>query len=360
MPPLAHIARYDLILANFDDASRWIQRLREKRFDEDAELIEGQSDFLQERYQDARNQFEMLRDCTGPARADDPERAEYLKCPQRPKDKPGKPSDPLYHSYAYSLLARLYAEQGQYRAALDALEEGIEADVSTGDKVHQGDKILDRAYISFKRRAYDACLQDVELSLSTDRSLQRSLAAGTLLGQIYQDAPRQVKPQITAELRTIEARIPRDDFKPFSDAVRFHLRGERLLAEGSWKRALDAFVDAHKLEPAAKDEEYLGRARLALAQHIADPSQAAKLREEALDEYSTLVSKPGQVWQWPQAYFPGYYSDSTLQELRLSMEVRTPDTKFRNNLKGYLTRHVHADPALTDMDEAQVLLKDID
>jgi serine/threonine protein kinase/tetratricopeptide (TPR) repeat protein len=323
----AHIARFDLILGNFDDAAKWIQDLRDTGHQDDAELVEGESYFLQNRYEQSGDRFTKLTSS----------------------------KDPLHRSYGYSLLIRLYAELGQYHKALDALENGIKADAESGDKVRQADKILDRAYISFRRGEYSACLQDIKLSLSTDRSLQRSLAAGTLLGQLYPEAPKQLKVRIAAELQDIEAQFPADDFKPFSDVVRGRLRGELLLAEGKWRAAREEFECAAELEAPAKDESPLARARILLAEHTSNPVDAANIREYGVNAYSHLALNPGQVWQWPMDYPPGYQTDETFLYVQAASRMGKVDRIVQAGLTRYLKAKAHSDEGLRDVEEAKRL-----
>jgi serine/threonine protein kinase/predicted negative regulator of RcsB-dependent stress response len=310
----ATIARFDLILNNFADTAKRIQHLRDTGYSDDAYLVEGESNFVQGRYQEALEDFTKLKES----------------------------QDPLYRSYAYSLLTRLFAEMGQYKNALQALDQGIAEDLATGDTVHRADKILDRAYLSFRHRQYQACLHDVGLSLDLDRSLQRSLAAGTLLGQLAREAPENIKAQVRSHLRSIEARLPEGSFNPFSDIVRAHLRGEILLAEGKWQPALDEFTKADQLEAPAKDKEYLARGLLAASEHTSDPA-AARLRESALSASASFALKPGLAWQWAQNYFPGYSSDSTLSTVQLASRLHRLTPEMATALDLYTKRREHGD-----------------
>jgi len=139
----AHIARFDLILGKYDDAARWIQHLRQAGQSDDADLVEGESDFLQGRFQDSQDRFIRLTNS----------------------------HSPLYVSYGYSLLVRLYAEQGRDKDALAEIDQGLAADRANGDVVHEADKILDRAYIECRLGQYKSCLQSTRISLDLDKSL---------------------------------------------------------------------------------------------------------------------------------------------------------------------------------------------
>jgi serine/threonine protein kinase/tetratricopeptide (TPR) repeat protein len=323
----AHIARFDLILGNYADSAKWIQHLRDTGHPDDANLVEGESDFLRGRYEDSLDRFTSLT----------------------------KSKTSLYQSYGYSLLTRLSAEQGQYQKALHILEQGISADLQTGDTVHRADKILDRAYINFKLGKDDACLQDTKLSLALDRTLQRSLSVATLLGQAAFEASSGVRAMFAIELHAIEAQLPQGDFKPFSDVVKAHVHGEALLADGDWKSALDEFKRAEKLEPAAMEKTFLARAMLAAAQRASDPAAAARSRDDALVAYSILALRPGQVWQWPMDYPPGYQADETLLYVQAASRMGKVDRIVQAGLTRYLKTRAHSDEGLRGVEEAKRL-----
>lgn len=279
---LAHIARYNLILGDYEDAAKWIRRLRDAGQSDSADLAEGELNFLQSNFQNSRDRFTKLTHS----------------------------KDILYQSYGYSLLARLFAEQRQYPSALDAIEKGIHCDLESGNINHRADKILDRAYIHCKLGNYEACLQDTRTSLDLDRSLQRSQSAATLLGQAAYRSDGRITRRFTSELRSIQSHLPTDKIEPLSDIVKAHVFGEVLLAQGQGKRALREFSEANRLEAPTSDKEYLARALLASAKNAPDEASARELKARARAAYSALALKPGLVWQWARDYFPGYASDS--------------------------------------------------
>jgi tetratricopeptide (TPR) repeat protein len=324
----AHIARYEMILGNLEDASKWIQHLRDTGHPEDASIVGGQLEFLLGHYEEALAHFAKLRES----------------------------QEPLYRADSYSLQARVFAELGQYQNAIQALEQGIAADLGAGDIVHRADKLLDRAYINFKRGQYEDCLQDVKFALKLDRSLQRSLASGTILGHAASEATGDMKGRLTSELKTIEVQLPPGEFKPISDIVRAHLRGEVLLAEGSWKTAVNEFTKADQLEAPTKNKEYLARSLLVAATHTEDPAAAARLKGSALAAYSTFALKPGQIWEWPQDYYPGAWSDSLIPYARLAAQLTRFDDTTRRELQKYIIRRAHADEGQTDVRQAKQLL----
>ena len=122
----ALIARLDLMAGKFDDAASWTQHIRGMGNEDIASLIGGETSFLQGKYFDANDHFNALKNS----------------------------KDTTFRSYGFSLSARLFAEQGRYHGALQDLDQGIAADLASGDTASRADKILDRAYyINSKRRA---------------------------------------------------------------------------------------------------------------------------------------------------------------------------------------------------------------
>jgi serine/threonine protein kinase/tetratricopeptide (TPR) repeat protein len=323
----AHIARFALILANFEDASKWIQQLRDKGYVDDANLVEGESEFLQDRYPAAQVHFENLE----------------------------ASKDSLYRSYGYSLLARLFAELGQYQKAVQVLSQGIAADLESGDAVHRADKLLDRAYLNFKRRRYDGCLQDIKTALALDRSPQRSLVAGTLLGRVASETSRNEKKQFVSVLRGIERTLQAQEFAPLSQIVQARLRGELLLAGSDWKGAIQEFKKADALEAPAKDREYLARASLEAARQTTDGLEAAQLIRSGLAAYSFVVLKPGQIWQWALDYPPGYVSDEMFSFIKAASQVGVLDGGTKEVLRRYLLRRANADDDVPDVQAARGL-----
>lgn len=329
----AHLARFDLVLSNFDDASRWIQHLRSANHPDDANVIAGQLAFLEDHYDEALDNFVNLR----------------------------RSNDALYRTFSYSLQAHLLAELGKYGEAITIINQGIEDDLASGDSSHRADKLLDRAYIALKRQQYDACSQDVSLALQLDRSFQRSITASALLGRaiLESDGNPRLRQKLVVQIRDANERLPKGEFPPISIIAHARLLGEVYLAEGKWKDALKKFGSASDLEPPATDREYLGRALRFAALHTENPMDASKFRNQALAAYHRSVFGAGRVWQWPLDYSPGYTSDSFLSYASLSFELRTSDPNIEAELQRYAQRRSHADAELEDVKKAKMLLEEV-
>ncbi len=302
----AHIARFDLILGDYEDSAKWIQHLRDRGYPDDADLVEGESDFLQGRLQQSQDCFTRMT----------------------------QSKNPLYRSYGYSLLTRLFAEQGMYAEAMEAVEKGLKKDIESGDSAHRAEKLLDRGYLECRAKQYDACLQDTKLALGLDRSLQRSLSAATVLGHAAYYANEDMRERLAAELRSIEAELPKEDLKPLSAVVRMSIHREVLLAESQWQEVLEELKtlrgvnrSQEELRRTRRDdafyltEELLGRALSIAAERAPDKPSAKMMREEALTAFETVAEKPGLVWQAAMGFVPGAVNGSQKELEAISYAV---------------------------------------
>jgi len=82
-----------------------------------------------------------------------------------------------------------------------------------------------------------------------------------------------------------------------------------LLVSGQPIEAVKEFENAELLETSLADKEYLVRGLFAAAARNPDRKRAKQQREKALRLYTTIVSKPGVVWEWAQQYPPGYLAE---------------------------------------------------
>jgi tetratricopeptide (TPR) repeat protein len=264
--------------------------------------------------------------------------------------------DALYRTWNYSLRARVAAEQGRFAEATQLLKDGMRADLSVGDAAHRADKLIDLAFISLKRGDIAECLSKSREALALDSSPQRLLEVGTLLGRVADESELHVKNQITAELRSMLSRIPSSDLKPIAQIVDHRLRGEELLALGRSTEALDELRLSSQLEAPVNDREYLARALLARWRVRPATADALSDRNMALSEFGRFVSRPGEIWQWPLDYFPGYLSDRVFSYIKLSYFLHKEDDNTRARLLRYVQSHTGADYGLADVEEARQLL----
>jgi serine/threonine protein kinase/predicted negative regulator of RcsB-dependent stress response len=325
----SHIAMFNLILGNFSEAQKAIDRLRQIGYSDDADDIEGGTEFLQDHYEKTQDVYSRLR----------------------------QSKEAVYRTRSYSLLSCLAAELGKYREALKDLNEGISSDIAEGDTVDRADKLLDRAYLHLKQRDYAGTLADSKAALELDRSFQRSATAASLLGRAAADAKGQLRKDLITALTSVEAGLGKGDFRPISTIARARVRGEILLAQGKPKAALRELETASRQDAPATDRDYLARALLAAAAQEDDTKVALEERQRALQAYERMAFRPGQIWQLPEEYPPGYLSDEVLSYTKLAAETGTFDQRARNELGRYCVRRKSADQGLPDVGEARLLLQ---
>jgi serine/threonine protein kinase/tetratricopeptide (TPR) repeat protein len=325
----AHIARFYLILDETKNASPWIEMLRRQGHADDAAYVAGESEFLQGYFEQAAILFAGLR----------------------------LSSDHFYRTRSYILQACLAAELGKYDDAIRYLDEGLAADIGEGDTADYADKLLDKAYLETMRRHYPESLEYVRKALKLDRSFPRSIAASEILGMAVSGAKGNLRRELIAELRDMEAKLPRGNYQPISAIARHRIHGELLLARGQAKAALEEFTQASSQDAPANDRWYLARALLAAAAGEPDAAAKRKQEEDALEVYTNLITHPGQIWQDADNYLPGYFSDAVLAYAQLAAQLGRFDDHAKNQLELYVARRSHADPNVGDVDKVKEILR---
>jgi serine/threonine protein kinase/tetratricopeptide (TPR) repeat protein len=343
----AHIARFNLILQDFDKASEAIRKLRQMGYADDADDIEAGLEFMQHHYD---RTLELYRKLQGSEEA-------------------------LYRTRSYLLLACALAELGRYADAIDSLDKGIRSDISEGDNADRADKLLARAYLHLRQHDYPETLDDTRQALELDRSLQRSATAAALIGRAASEAKDPPRKALVAELHSIERGLGSFNFDPISKIVRTRIRGEVLLAEDHAGDALKQFELAADTEAAYKiqatEQDYLARGLLIVADRldatkVADAETTSsspardplQLRARALQAYGRMAQHEGQIWQLPEESPPGYYSDEVFSYAQLAARIGNFDAGMRSALEEYCNRRQHADPVLNaEVNGARQLLQ---
>jgi serine/threonine protein kinase/tetratricopeptide (TPR) repeat protein len=327
---IVHLAQCEMVSGDYTESAHWIAALRAHNLFDDATAMEGGLDFLSGKYQDAIDNFIKLRSA----------------------------KDSLYRAVSYSLQARVLAELGQYRNAIEVLQDGAAVDERASDDEHRADKLLDIAYIKCRQRKYETCTQDVRLALGLDRSLEAIGKASAVLGEGAFDAKPTSRAAIVSVLREIEKSEPNSYYGPITDVVGAHVRGEMKLAEDNWKGALEDFDKAQKLEPKTRDRGYIARGFLVELRHTSDETATSSLRESAASAHATLAQTGGQVWQWAVDYLPGRWSDEILAYARLRGEKSKLGTDESALLRNFISRRAGGDRASFDTVIVEQLLGD--
>jgi serine/threonine protein kinase len=311
--PPEQLARFNLILANFADSSKYADGVRQLGQAEFARRIDGEAAFLQGDYSRARAIFATFE----------------------------KSEDPFLRSVSYYYEACVSAELGKYNDAITKLNQGIAQDLSAGDASDRADKILGLAWLEFKKGDFSAARESALRSLALERGPRRAADVGSLLARAG----------FIREAQKVLANLDPSDYPPITDVVRLRLKGEILLAQGKSSKALNVLRQAHE-----KDQEW-GFLHDYFARALAANGQFA----EALEEYRRFAQHPGQVWQSPEDYPPGLAADLEFEVIRIASHLSPSglSDSTKKAIKYHLTRYLalrhYADGQLPDVGQADDL-----
>jgi len=302
-----HLARYNLILVNFAEVSRYTARVRQLGHPGYADEVDGQASVLAGDYDRADRLFLGL-------------------------DQAG---DPFLHSVGFYLRGAALAEQGRYNEAIRILKAGAADDLPVGDAADRADKLMGIAYLYFKQGNREAARQASFESLEAEPGVRRTADIGGLLAQAG------FVPDAQKLLKGLDANDP----ERVTKVARLRLSGEILLAQGHCQLALAAFEKAKREDQEdALLHDYWGRSLFKCGR-----------TDEALREFERMQNRPGQVWHQPESYFPGWRADLLLEYARSAALLHPADA--RSAVTHYLELRSHADPGLPEPAEAEKMLK---
>jgi serine/threonine protein kinase/tetratricopeptide (TPR) repeat protein len=275
--PVAQEARLELVLGRFTEAQGAIDRLRQMHRQDAADAIQVSFDMLREDYPGA---FEAI-------------------------NRMKQSQDPLYESRSYSLEAALLSEMRRFSLAKKVLLDGISLDagkkrskeagklsVEQADKrpFEEADKWIALAYLNLKTGYLQSCRNAALNAAKKEHGRIHLLQAGTLLARagFTDDAKRM--------LHDLES-VP--DLPVFEQA-RHQLLGEILEFEGKLQEALQEKQKASDLDVPNGPREYLAR----ILEKTGDLEHAREL-------YRRVAESPAGLWQAPEKYYPGFWSDMT-------------------------------------------------
>jgi serine/threonine protein kinase/tetratricopeptide (TPR) repeat protein len=222
--------------------------------------------------------------------------------------------------------ARLAAERGTFREAIDLLNRAIAADNSQSNPDQHAATILDKSYLECKLSDFQGCIDDARTGFALSSSPEILLAAGAVLGNAFAIAPSTFAPSIRQALEDIGKRIGSEDYGTVSVVLKLRTHGEILLARGDNRAAVELFRDASHKDAPANSREYLGRGLLALAAREHDPEIKRTLFTEAADAFSVISKRPALVWCNWFGFPPGFFADQLESCLKVSRLSRRSDT----------------------------------
>jgi serine/threonine protein kinase/tetratricopeptide (TPR) repeat protein len=304
-----HLARYDLILGNLQDAGVNLEKVRRLGRAEYADQVEGEASFLKGDSVLASKLFQSLRNSEDP----------YLK------------------SVSYRLEACVLAEQGRYKQSAIELNAGIAYDRRAGNPGDLADKLLALSYLYFKQKDPKSSRIFALDAMKVEPSLRRAADVGSLLAR---------QGWLTEAKKILEEQ----DFSSHtvvSEVTRHRLQGEILLAEGRTRQAMVELEVAKKTDQEiALLHDYWPRALIAVGRP-----------DEALQQLDDLRRQRGQVWHQAEYYPPGYAADLLFQYAQLASHLRKSEAPAV--LDEYLRLREAADQDNPDVREARATVRKI-
>jgi tetratricopeptide (TPR) repeat protein len=205
----------------------------------------------------------------------------------------------------HALLARLWAEEGDTKLALDAVRAGEEEAKAQGAIAEQARFFIDEASLLCDKAQWKLCFDRVHQGVELDASPELLLEASEVLGEALEGAPRADLPQLRAALDHVARATPNPANNHAYDLVRLRLRAEKLAAVGDISNAIAEARHAAVLDQQYRRREQLVRLLLSKASRTSVATQRSALREEARQALALSALHPTAVWLQSQLYRPG-------------------------------------------------------
>jgi predicted negative regulator of RcsB-dependent stress response len=301
------LAFFEYILHDDAAARHWGGYLRQNGHPDEANLLDAEDSFLNNRYDEAESRLRLLQSA----------------------------HEGLLRSISYSYLGHLAADRGNFQHAIDLLTEGIEADQSTGSGAEEAMKHIDRAFIECQVQQFQRCIDDEESAISLNPSLTTYRLTSMLFGEAVPTAPAPIASKMRRLLLANERQMPKEDLGPISEVTQAQVRGEIMLCEGRSKAALSQFRKAAVLDAPSDPKEYLARALVRVAEGEHDSRLRASLLEEAARYYQKIALEPAYIWYSTSRnlYPPGYWADGMGVWLRIAPKHNPTDATYNRILK---------------------------
>jgi len=255
-----------------DLASPYVTRLRDLGQEDTSLFFEGVLHFLRGDYGNAEERFVQMSRLTDPQRS----------------------------SRAYSALGCLYSELGRFRQALRSLEDGLSADLGTGNPPQRAVKLLGIAYVRYRTGDREgcrlACLQALDLEAGPDRIRK----AGTLLART----------RFTTDAQKLLNKLTEFEGQPRAHRAALSISGELQLAAGRGNQAVETFQKLDALESYPTSREYLARALMICGN-----------QKRAFEVYKSIADYPERIWYQPDDEFPGLFGDSMASYSQLALTL---------------------------------------
>lgn len=288
---LVQILRANLVLGNTAAAGQNLEEIR-RRYSPDVVLYsQGTIEAVQGDDQSAAESFEKLAGMR----------------------------DSSYSLSGLRMLADLRAEQGNYAEAEKLLSSEID------NAAERPGMLIDRAWVRCRQHETSLCISDLNQALHDDRSPQSLYAASAVLGNAIALSSGADRDALRDDLRSLDPAKVSSQFGTIAELEQHRLHGEVLLADRRYAEAISEFRQVDTLDAPFNSREYLARALAEWAKAESSPGKADALRREAAERYATTALHRAVVWQFPQAYLPGFYADQLEAWLEVSAHLSPED-----------------------------------
>jgi serine/threonine protein kinase/tetratricopeptide (TPR) repeat protein len=309
----AHLARYELLENDLNEAWKWQKWMGAHGFQDDASFVAGQIELTEKHYDAAEQSFRTLLGS----------------------------SDPYYQSLGQSLLARVYSERGRQSDAMSALDAGIDLDTSHGFLSLKAANLIDRAYLWCSALQLKKGMDDVESALALRPGLSSLLSSSGVLGHCEAESGGMNNPAIAHALANLRRNVQKPDESLLSQDVAFRVEGELQLALGHWKEGIREFEKADVVEPPADSRAYLARAYEMASKVDPDHVEATRYKEKAFAIYGKLSTQAALTWDRMLVMSPGAYSDDLESFLHIAMELKATNATVKTAQDQYESLRGH-------------------
>ena len=296
------LARYLLIDGRYDEVWQLIEKIRKLGNSDFANEIQGQLSFLQMDFGQAEQAF-----------------TEIARSPNSSRQGDG-----------HVLLARLWAERGEYEKALTELSLSLQSNDARSNPHNAALLRVDIAYVDMQLGRDSESLMNLKAAAAGDSDLYVLFNGMDILDAI---AARSPKPRVRQEMEsvlTLVARSIHPDEQSVADTIlRARTGATKALLQGNAVKAEKAFREADRLMAPAVPRTSYAVFHLAAARQADDVRERDQAKSLALEAYKTAAARPEFVWGRPLQFPPGYYLANAQAYLRLAKELRRYDTNTR-------------------------------
>ncbi|MFC5864997.1 protein kinase [Acidicapsa dinghuensis] len=296
------LARYLLIEGRYGDAALLIGKIRALGDGTFADAIQGQLSFLRMNMGQAEQAFAQITNASNRSR----------------------------QAEGHALLARLWAERGEYEKALAELSINLESNDTKSNLHELALRRVDIAYVDMQLGRDSESLRNLKEAVASDSDLYVLFNGIDILDMI---ATRNPKPRVRQEIKSILTLLVRwihKDEESVADTIlRARVSATKALLLGNAVKAEKAFREADQLMAPAVPRTSFAVFHLAAARQAGDVRQRDRATSLALAAYKVAADRPESIWGRPLQFPPGYYLASAKAYLQLAKKLQISDASTK-------------------------------